>query len=512
MLEPTSPRTPDAPSLPPANDMPPPCAPAPSAAAARRRAQQTHKLARARLDRYFADYQAGRTPSADHVAEVEHLAGQANDKVLTARARLLAALCRCTAQPPADLLAMLGEVMPVFDAAMLVRDRAEALMLAVRCLIDAGDPSTALDTLGSRAAEPDGPEGELRRNALRALAWLDLGRPEDAARAAGTLRERIDATRGLPTRLHADLALACIEVQLAQRLDAWGLETHLSAGAGRHRRRAGAQMPLPVSLPALPGLPPQDPAAALAAALALLELAARDPTQEQLLVRLAALVAHLASLPDAPAQAWLCVGTAYRVAGHLKPAERSLAHALDTARRLGQWRVARHALYEQSLIEARRQDFAAAYAAMAELHGAARTAPGPVGERPWWARPARPEPSGGTEPAVGHRTAAMHVRRATSHIQDHLGAKLSVADVAQACGVSRRTLEVAFRTELQTSVADYVRDLRLQAVAQRLANTQLPIKRIAHDLGYGSASSLSRDFRRATGCPPAEYRLRAATR
>lgn len=228
-------------------------------------------------------------------------------------------------------------------------------------------------------------------------------------------------------------------------------------------------------------------------------------------MRLATLVAHLANHPAPSAQAWLCVGTAYRLAGHLKPAVHSLAQAIEVARPQGLWRVACCALFERSLIEARRQDFAAAYAAMAELHGAARGVPRGIGTRAWWEAPAAAaEPAAAA--ASGHRTASLHVRRASSYIRDRLGSRLTVSDVARACGVSRRTLEVAFRNELHTSVADFVRDLRLQAVAQRLSNTQLPIKRIAHDLGYGSASSLSRDFRRATGCPPAEYRLRAAVR
>ena len=90
-----------------------------------------------------------------------------------------------------------------------------------------------------------------------------------------------------------------------------------------------------------------------------------------------------------------------------------------------------------------------------------------------------------------------------------LGHPVAVSDVARHCGVSRRTLELAFRNELKLTVAECLRGLRLQAVKQRPTHPHLPIKCIAHDLGYSSASALSRDFRRSSGQAPRQYRKKA---
>lgn len=71
------------------------------------------------------------------------------------------------------------------------------------------------------------------------------------------------------------------------------------------------------------------------------------------------------------------------------------------------------------------------------------------------------------EPA-GHRSPGRLVRRACALIRDHHDEALTVGDVAEALGVSVRTLQECFRREAQTTPTAYLRACRLDAVHRAL--------------------------------------------
>jgi AraC-like DNA-binding protein len=90
------------------------------------------------------------------------------------------------------------------------------------------------------------------------------------------------------------------------------------------------------------------------------------------------------------------------------------------------------------------------------------------------------------------------------------GAELpDYAAMADQAGISESTLRRAFRKVMGTSPHAY----RLQALtaeARRLlAETRLPIKSIAMQLGYRDVYFFSRQFKQITGVPPATYRRSA---
>ncbi|MFA7238336.1 MAG: AraC family transcriptional regulator [Phycisphaeraceae bacterium] len=74
----------------------------------------------------------------------------------------------------------------------------------------------------------------------------------------------------------------------------------------------------------------------------------------------------------------------------------------------------------------------------------------------------------------------------------------------QAMSVS--TLRRRFRQTTGTPIHTYLLQLRMSEARRLLGDDDLPIKRIAEQLGYNDVFYFSRQFRQITGVPPATYR------
>lgn len=92
--------------------------------------------------------------------------------------------------------------------------------------------------------------------------------------------------------------------------------------------------------------------------------------------------------------------------------------------------------------------------------------------------------------------AATHatVLRATRHIEKHLSKPLDIDSLAQAAGVSRRTLYNIFAKELSRTPVDYLRAERMNRARKLLAETETPIGEIAISCGFGTIRTLNRVF------------------
>ncbi|MGV8899285.1 MAG: cupin domain-containing protein [Burkholderiaceae bacterium] len=81
----------------------------------------------------------------------------------------------------------------------------------------------------------------------------------------------------------------------------------------------------------------------------------------------------------------------------------------------------------------------------------------------------------------------------------------TLSDMATLAGMSRARFAVHFRQITGETPVDYLASWRLMH-AQRLLKRGLQLKHIAFDVGYGSASALTRAFVRKLGCSPAAWR------
>ena len=95
---------------------------------------------------------------------------------------------------------------------------------------------------------------------------------------------------------------------------------------------------------------------------------------------------------------------------------------------------------------------------------------------------------------------------ATDYISGQAIRGPSVADVADACGISKRGLERAFGKHGTGSPAEIIREQRLAGILRLLKNQSLGLANIARQSGFSDASGLSNFIKRVTGKPPGAWR------
>jgi AraC-like DNA-binding protein len=103
------------------------------------------------------------------------------------------------------------------------------------------------------------------------------------------------------------------------------------------------------------------------------------------------------------------------------------------------------------------------------------------------------------------------LRRATDHVRaDPAGATL--AGTCRAAGLSERTLRRRFAAALGMGWDDYRRRARLLAAIEALSGSDLPVGRIAADVGFESQSAFAKAFHQLVGLSPRAFRAGAAQR
>ncbi|MGP1664498.1 MAG: helix-turn-helix transcriptional regulator [Rhodanobacter sp.] len=101
--------------------------------------------------------------------------------------------------------------------------------------------------------------------------------------------------------------------------------------------------------------------------------------------------------------------------------------------------------------------------------------------------------------------------RARDCLQDDPENSLSLAEIANICGVHPVYLARAFRKHFGCSPGTYRRRLRLNLAAAMLSGDAADMSEIAIRCGYFDQAHFSRAFREAFGCPPGSYRQRAGS-
>ena len=102
--------------------------------------------------------------------------------------------------------------------------------------------------------------------------------------------------------------------------------------------------------------------------------------------------------------------------------------------------------------------------------------------------------------------------RAVAFIRRHATDPIQVQDVLREVPVSRRWLERRFREVLGRGPAAEIRRVRLARAKRLLAETDMPVPKVARAAGFGSREYLAAVFKSELNLSPRQYRNRTQPR
>lgn len=94
------------------------------------------------------------------------------------------------------------------------------------------------------------------------------------------------------------------------------------------------------------------------------------------------------------------------------------------------------------------------------------------------------------------------------YIRQHYREKLSVAQIAANVYLSASYVCLLFKQETDTTIVQYITDLRIQESARLIRETNLRLLDISYEVGYQDMKYWSRLFKKSMGMAPSEYRSR----
>ena len=109
---------------------------------------------------------------------------------------------------------------------------------------------------------------------------------------------------------------------------------------------------------------------------------------------------------------------------------------------------------------------------------------------------------------VTDRRAVARVQQMISYINQDFAKPINVTDVARVGGLHPTNATAVFQKVLGRSIAQYLRQRRLNHALWLLANSDMAIIEVAFESGHGSLSRFYDAFHRQVGCTPKDYRRR----
>jgi AraC family transcriptional regulator len=97
------------------------------------------------------------------------------------------------------------------------------------------------------------------------------------------------------------------------------------------------------------------------------------------------------------------------------------------------------------------------------------------------------------------------LRRVRAYIDAHIGARISLEELARQAGVSRFHFARQFRLSTGKSPMEYLRQVRIERSKSILQTRDTSIAEIAARLGFSDQSHFTRIFGRLVGVPPGSY-------
>ncbi|MFN3193746.1 MAG: helix-turn-helix domain-containing protein [Aureliella sp.] len=100
----------------------------------------------------------------------------------------------------------------------------------------------------------------------------------------------------------------------------------------------------------------------------------------------------------------------------------------------------------------------------------------------------------------------LRIANTISHIERHFAHQITLDDLVDISGMSRRNFIRTFESTMGTSPINYLIERRMREATKLLKTTDRNITEIAFDVGFSDSNYFSRQFKKSLGQSPRQYR------
>lgn len=94
------------------------------------------------------------------------------------------------------------------------------------------------------------------------------------------------------------------------------------------------------------------------------------------------------------------------------------------------------------------------------------------------------------------------------YISTHYSENICISELADMCHISETHLRRLFQEVMNISPLEYINLVRIQAACHELQNTNKPVDKIRIEVGFETASTFNRNFRKLVNMSPKEWRIK----
>lgn len=100
----------------------------------------------------------------------------------------------------------------------------------------------------------------------------------------------------------------------------------------------------------------------------------------------------------------------------------------------------------------------------------------------------------------------MSVKKGQVYIEENIGEKISVDELADIIYVGRRSFERRFKQATNNTVLEYIHRVKIEAAKRSFETSRKNINEVMFDVGYTDTKAFRTMFKKITGLTPIEYR------
>ncbi|EGA67214.1 AraC-type DNA-binding domain-containing protein [Vibrio brasiliensis LMG 20546] len=98
------------------------------------------------------------------------------------------------------------------------------------------------------------------------------------------------------------------------------------------------------------------------------------------------------------------------------------------------------------------------------------------------------------------------IKKVVQYINQDIAANYTIEELAKVACLSSTQFKYLFSKDVQLTPLKYLTKLRMEKARTLLTNTDMPVSRIAEEVGFSNPSSFTRSFNGYFGLPPKSYR------